>query len=149
MSRPLAPASFERLIAIKEPPRHVWRFLTDTELMKSWMGEPEMALKIETNWVVGQPIVVSGFHHVPFRNTGNVVAFETTERLAYTHLSSLSRLPDRPENHTTLEFLLTPGDDGTSLAFSASGFPTASIFKHLEFYWRGTLEILRRRTERH
>ncbi|HET7371652.1 MAG TPA: SRPBCC domain-containing protein [Gammaproteobacteria bacterium] len=148
MPRHAAPASFERLIAVKASPRHVWRFLTDVELMKAWMGEPEMALEIETTWAVGSRIAISGFHHAAFQNSGTVVAFEPDERLAYTHLSSLSRLPDRPENHTTLEFLLTPGDDGTSLAFGASGFPTVSIFKHLEFYWRGTLEILRQHLER-
>lgn len=147
MPRQSAPTSFERLIAIKAPSRHVWHFLTDTELMKSWMGEPEMALEVETNWIVGQPIVIRGFHHVSFKNTGNVVAFEPTERLAYTHLSSLSRLPDKPENHTTLEFLLNAEGNVTSLAFHAFRFPSASIFKHLEFYWRGTLEILRQHVE--
>lgn len=148
MPRQSAPTSFERCIAIKAPPRQVWRFLTDIELMQAWMGEPEMALAIATDWTVGSPIVVSGFHNVAFKNTGRVVAFEPAERLAYTHLSSLSRLPDKPENHTTLEFLLHAKGNATSLAFRAFQFPSASIFKHLEFYWRVTLEILRQHVER-
>lgn len=145
----VAPGSFDQYVLIKTPPWRAWRFLTDHGLMKAWMGEPEMALKIETNWIVGSPIAISGFHHGSFENTGRIVAFEPPGRLAYTHLSSLSRLEDTPENHTTLEFVLDEHDDATALTLKATGFPTHSIFKHLEFYWRGTLEILRRQAERH
>jgi hypothetical protein len=116
--------------------------------MKTWMGEPEMAVQIDVDWVIGSPIVVKGVHHVPFKNTGTVLAFEPETCLAYTHLSSLSRLPDEPSSYTILEFRLATVNDATSLELRASGFPTASIFKHLEFYWGGTLEILKRHVER-
>jgi len=149
MPRQEVPASFERCVSIKAPAACVWRFLTDIASMKAWMGEPEMALEIETDWTVGKPIVISGFHHASFKNTGCVVAFEPSRRLAYTHLSSWSHLADKPENHTTLEFVLDARDGVTALTLNATGFPTYSIFKHLEFYWRGTLEILRQQTERH
>lgn len=143
-----APTSFEHSIIINAPIEHVWDALTDVEQMKAWMGEPEMALQIDVDWVIGSPIVVRGVHHASFKNTGMVLAFEPETCLAYTHLSSLSRLPDKPSSYTTLEFRTATANDATSLKLRASGFPTASIFKHLEFYWRGTLEILKRHVER-
>ena len=140
--------SFEQSIFIDAPANAVWESLTHSHLMKEWMGEPEMAIEVETDWTVGGPIVVRGFHHVPFENTGAVLEFEPMARLAYTHLSSLSRLPDTPENYTTLEFTLESIGDTASIAFAATGFPSDTIFKHLQFYWSGTLEILKRHVER-
>ena len=140
--------SFERTIVINAPAHALWDSLTRRQLMKEWMGEPEMSLEIETDWTVGGSIIVRGFHHRPFQNTGTVLIFEPTARLAYTHLSSLSRLPDVPENRTTLEFALEPIGDTVSLTFQAAGFPSHAIFKHLQFYWSGTLEILKQHVER-
>lgn len=141
------PRSFEKSIGIHAPAASVWTHLTDIELMKAWMGEPEMALEIETNWVVGAPIVVRGFHHVSFKNAGRVLEFNPPGRLAYTHLSSLSRLPDEPASYVTFEFLLTSTGSATFLKLRARDFPTSSIFKHLRFYWGTTLEILKRHVE--
>src|SRR5688572_2249138 len=109
--------SFEQTLLINAPANAVWDSLTQSQLMKEWMGEPEMSLEIETDWIVGGPMIVRGFHHVPFENIGAVLEFEPTTRLAYTHLSSLSRLPDVPENHTTLEFVLKHIGDTVSLTF--------------------------------
>ncbi len=116
--------------------------------MKVWMGKPEMALEIETDWIIGSPIVVRGVHNAPFRNTGNVLEFAPSTRLAYTHMSSFSRLADEPASYTTLEFVLAPANGATSLTLRASGFPTVTIYKHLQFYWAGTLEVLKQHVER-
>ena len=140
--------SFEQTILINASANAVWDSLTQSKLMKEWMGESEMPIEVETNWTVGGPIIVRGFHHVPFENTGTVLEFEPTTRLAYTHLSSLSRLPDVPNNYTTLEFALKHIGDIVSLTFVATGFPSDVIFKHLQFYWSGTLEILKLYVER-
>jgi len=140
--------SFELNTHIKAPTPLVWDSLVDTGKMKLWMGEPEMEVGIETDWKVGGPMVVSGLHHLPFRNTGVVLEFKPMERLSYTHLSSLSRLPDEPQNFTTLTFSLAPQADATLLTLMATGFPTVSIFKHLQFYWTGTLGVLKQFAER-
>lgn len=140
--------SFELNTLVNAPTPVVWDSLVRTEKMKLWMGEPEMEIGVETDWKVGSPMVVSGIHHLRFRNIGVVLEFKDMERLSYTHLSSLSRLPDESGNFTTLTFSLTPQGDATSLALRATGFPTVSIFKHLQFYWVGTLGILKQFAER-
>jgi uncharacterized protein YndB with AHSA1/START domain len=140
--------SFELSTLINALVPVVWDSLVCTGKMKVWMGEPEMEIGVETDWTVGRPMVVSGFHHSHFRNIGTVLEFKPMERLSYTHLSSLSRLPDDPVNLTTLTFSLAPQGDATSLTLTAEGFPTVSIFKHLQFYWTGTLGVFKQFVER-
>ena len=137
----------EHSIVIAAAPAAVWEALTVPAQMTRWMGEPEMKVEVLTDWRVGGPIVVRGFHVAQFHNTGTVLAFEPPCLLRYSHLDSISRLPDTPENHSVLEFRLTPVAAGTALTIAFSGFPTESIFKHLDFYWRGTLGVLKRHVE--
>lgn len=123
----------------------VWRALTDPVLVRQWAAEPELNLEVVTDWQVGSPIIVKGFHHVGFENHGTVLHCQPNTFLQYTHLSSISRLPDRPENYTRIAFRLSPSDDGaTSLNVELENFPTESILRHLDFYWRVTIEVLKR-----
>jgi uncharacterized protein YndB with AHSA1/START domain len=125
----------------------VWDVITIPSMMVQWIGEPEMKLEVITSWEVSGPIVIRGYHHVWFENKGTVLALEPNKLLRYTHLSSVSRLPDKPESYTTLEFRLDPITDSTRLTLTISNFPTESIFKHHEFYWKGTLVILKKLVE--
>ena len=133
----------EKTIHIKASPPIVWHALTNPDIMKQWMGEPEMEIEIITNWRVGSPIVIKGFHHVKFENTGTIWQFEPDKILKYDYLSSISHLPDKPENHTIIEFRLKPYQNQTSLTLILSNFPTESIFKHINFYWTTTIETLK------
>jgi uncharacterized protein YndB with AHSA1/START domain len=145
---PGLPAVIERTIVINAPPPAVWNALVRPELMKQWMAEPQMGLEVVTDWSVGSPITMRGrLHHVRFENKGTVLEVEPHSILRYTHLSSISRLPDRPENYSILEFRLAAAQDGTALTLTLGNFPTETIRKHLEFYWRTTLEILKRFVE--
>lgn len=116
------------------PPAILWRVLTDPVIMPKWMGE-EMAISVETSWELGAAISIRGFHHAAFENKGRVLAFEPMCKLSYSHLSSVSRLADVPDNYTILEFIL----QDSALTIHLHNFPTEVIQKHLEFYWRGTI----------
>ncbi|PST83650.1 SRPBCC domain-containing protein [Pedobacter yulinensis] len=111
--------------------------------MKLWMGEPEMNVTVTTDWIVGNTIEISGFHHTGFVNTGKVLRFEPCSVLAYSYLSSISRLPDVPENQTRLTFSLIPLTATTKLSLHIENFPTDTIYKHLNFYWQATCVLLR------
>ncbi|MCD6066846.1 MAG: Activator of Hsp90 ATPase 1 family protein [Bacteroidetes bacterium] len=133
----------EKTVTIHAPPSAVWKTLTEPALMTQWMGEPEMQIDIQTDWKVNEPFVVSGVHHGRFVNSGLVLEFEPDRKLTYTHLSSVSRLEDKPENYTIFGFTLQPDKDQTILKLQIHNFPTESIYKHLEFYWGTTLTILK------
>jgi uncharacterized protein YndB with AHSA1/START domain len=134
---------------INAPPSEVWRALTDPDLMKQWIAEPGMRIEIATDWKVGSPIIVKGRHNsVKFENKGTILQFEPYSILRYSHLSSISRLPDRAENYTMIEFRLERTEENsTSLNVRISNFPAESAFEHWRFYWKVTIGILKRSIE--
>lgn len=107
------------------------------------MGDEEMGISVITDWKVGSPILIKGFHHTSFENRGSVLVFKAPGTLSYTHLSSLSRLPDDMENHAVLTFQLKQTDQYTQLTLQLENFATESIYRHLNFYWNGTLGRLK------
>src|SRR5688572_31889261 len=114
--------NFSSTVLITRSAPIVWEILTDPAMMIQWMGEPEMQIEIETNWQLNSPITIRGFHHVRFENKGLVLEFKKEKRLCYTHLSSLSRLPDVPENYSKLLFTLTARAEATELTVAIENF---------------------------
>ena len=134
----------EKTVVINALGADVWKALTQPFLMKQWMGENEMNLHIQTSWAVNSPITISGFHHLPFVNKGTVLQFDEEKVLSYSQNSSLSRLPDLPENYSVIKFNLSPADTQTALTLTIINFPTETIYKHLEFYWQTTIVLLKK-----
>ena len=145
--RPTDQKIFSKTVTINAPASQVWQVLTTPELMKKWMM-PDIEINIITDWKVGSPILMHGkMNGKNFVNKGTVLQFEPEKTLQYTHLSSISRLPDRPESYSTMEFDLQPNENQTRLTLRLKNFPTESIYKHLTFYWTVTLEIIKRLVE--
>jgi uncharacterized protein YndB with AHSA1/START domain len=138
---------FSTAVTINSEPAEVWAALTEHELMTQWMTDPEMKIEIHTNWKINEEILIRGFHHLRFENKGIVLSYDKEKKLSYSHLSSLSRLPDKPENYSILEFVLTPADKQILLTLFITNFPTETIRKHLEFYWRGTMVKIKNAAE--
>lgn len=138
----------DKTIIIKASPSAVWDTLTNPSMIKQWMAEPEMGTEIITDWKVGNPIVIKGFHHIKFENKGTVLQFEPNKVLQYNYLSSLSGLPDKLENYSTVEFTLEHVENKTLLTLTLANFPTETIFKHIDFYWRTTIEIVKKLIEK-
>jgi uncharacterized protein YndB with AHSA1/START domain len=134
---------FAKRILINSDPATIWKTLTKPELMKQWMGEPEMGIEIQTDWKVNNPIIISGYHHIKFENKGAVLQYDLNRTLKYSHLSSISHLEDKPDNYSIIEFEITPFEGQTMLALTISNFPTEIICKHLSFYWRTTVEKIK------
>ncbi|MES2618621.1 MAG: SRPBCC domain-containing protein [Bacteroidota bacterium] len=139
---------YEKTIAINASATTVWRVLTEPELMQQWAGEPDMHLEIITNWEVGSPFIIKGYHHAVFENKGLVLQIDAPKRIQYSHLSSLSQLSDDITNYSIHEFVLMPQAEGVTLTLSIHNFPTETIYKHLEFYWNTTLAIVKRVAEK-
>jgi len=105
----------EKTVIIAAPPAAVWDALTEPAAMRAWMGEPEMAIDVATDWRPGSAIVISGVHHGPFRNQGIVLDAVPGALLRYTHLSSVSALADVPAHYSVIAFALDAVDGGTAL----------------------------------
>ena len=139
---------FNKAVTINASTSQVWHILTTPELMKKWMISDDIEININTDWKVGSPMVIRGnMSGKNFENNGTVLQFEPEKILEYSHLSSMSRLPNRPESYSIIEFRLQPMENLTILTLTVSNFPTESIYKHLAFYWNVTLEVLKRMIE--
>ncbi|GEJ43605.1 hypothetical protein CRS_02130 [Chryseobacterium sp. ON_d1] len=107
--------------------------------MSEWLGDPEMNIEVQTDWKVNSPILIRGFHHVNFENKGIILQYDKEKRLSFSHLSSVSKLVDKKQNYTVIEFILTSVDRQTQLTVNIENFPTETIRKHFEFFWRTTI----------
>jgi uncharacterized protein YndB with AHSA1/START domain len=136
-------SGINKSLLISASSSRVWEFLTNPDLMKQWMGDPEMKIEILTDWRVGNPFIIKGFHHLQFENKGTILRFEPEKVFQYNYLSSLSNLADIPKNRTIITFTLVQKEEQTELTVEASNFPTEFIYKHLEFYWNGTIHLLK------
>lgn len=134
-------------IIISAPVTDVWNAVTNIDLMTTWMGGPELDLKIQTTWEPGSPIVISGFHHVPFENKGIVLEYSPGQAVSYNFLSSISRLPDTAENHSVIRFVLEPEGEQTLLSLIITNFPTTTIYHHLNFYWNTSIVMIKKMIE--
>ena len=130
-------------ILINSPVSLVWKHLSNTALVQKWIGEPEMNIQIITDWEVGSPIIIKGFHHINFINQGTILKFEPNKILQYNQLDSISNLPDMEENYSILTFQLSSINDQTLLQIDIENFPTETIYKHLNLYWRTTIELIK------
>lgn len=126
----------------------IWQYLTVPNLMKQWMLDQDTQLDIYSDWQVGSSIVMKGkLHQVEIENWGTILEFEPEKTLTYTHLSSISHLPDVSESYCKMSFELSAGEEGNVVALTITNFPTETIYKHLDFYWRVTLGVLKEQVE--
>lgn len=139
--------NFLATVTINSYPDKIWTILTDLNIMPQWQGDPEMNIEVQTDWKINSPISIRGFHHVNFENKGIILQYDKENILSYNHLSSVSRLEDKQENYTSIEFVLTPVNKQTKLTINIENFPTETIQKHLEFYWQSTILTIKRETE--
>ena len=137
----------EKQVVITAPQSAVWQALTNTASLQRWMGAPEMRLAIGADWTAGGAIVITGYLHGAFRGWGTIVRFEPEEYLSYTQLSSLSRLPDVPASYYTVAFALATQASQTVVTLTIDDSPNEVIYKHLNFYWGTTLQLLKRYVE--
>jgi len=135
-----------KTVTISSPVSRVWEVLTNPELIKQWMLDTE--INVTTDWQIGGPIIFRGsLHWTAFENKGTILQFEPEKAFQYNYWSTLSGLPDVPENYTIVGFVLNPAEGGTTLTLTLSNFPNKVIYKHLDFYWTVTLDILKKLCE--
>jgi uncharacterized protein YndB with AHSA1/START domain len=125
----------------------VWSFLCQESKMKLWMADESMDLEIESTWNKGSDICISGHHNGVFVNKGQIIDIQINRLLHYTHLSSVSHLENIDINMTHLIFELFQNDFNTKLVLTINGFANESIFKHMQFYWRTSMQLLKKSIE--
>ena len=125
----------------------VWKYLTDADLVTSWMSD-DAELVITSNWKQGGPIKIQGnLNGDPFVNEGIITRLDPEKLLRYEYQNSISLKHYGVEKHDVVEFRLTPGGSGTNLQlFCETGY-TEIEEKHLRLYWGATLNLLKQKVE--
>ena len=131
-------------ITINVPTSKVWEALTKPEWIKQYLFGTE----VTTDWQVGSPIRYRGvWQGKPYEDKGKVLQLESGKLLVYTFWSSLSGLPDIPENYKTVLYELSSEDGGTSLTVTQDNNSSEEEVRHSEENWTKVLNGIKRLLE--
>ena len=124
----------EKSVEIAASPGEVWRMLTETAQIATWMDGAQVA----STWEPGGEITFRGTmpnFNKKYHDRGTVLSVERERHLQYSHWSEMSRRPDLPQNRSLITFTLEPVAGGTRLAFRHENFHSEVEYKHANFFW--------------
>lgn len=142
-------------IRISAKPQKVWDAILDPNAGNKWRNA-----HFATDWYVGDRIEIEAIIGAKrYRDKGRVVKVEPPSLLQYTYWSQVSGLRDVTESYSTITMALEPEGEETILTVIQQVPPSPvrrgkgweigaeSGAKHVAFYWRMTLPILKRIVE--
>jgi uncharacterized protein YndB with AHSA1/START domain len=75
--------------------------------------------EVDTDWQVGHPITFSGeWKGKPFKDKGEIRAFDEARELSFTHWSALSGDKDQPENYHLVRYVLEKQGEATKVTLN-------------------------------
>lgn len=130
---------------IRAPATRVWQALTDPALIKQYL----FGTDVTTDWKVGSPIIYRGeWQGRPYEDKGRILEFEPGKRIVSTYYSSMSGLPDIPENYQTVRYELSGDGDQTDLTITQDNNPSRKDAEHSEQNWKMVLDGMKKLLER-
>jgi uncharacterized protein YndB with AHSA1/START domain len=127
-------------ISIHAPAAKVWEALTKPELIKQYLFGTE----VTTDWQVGSPITYKGeWKGKAYKDKGKVLQIEPEKLLVSTFWSSLSGLPDVPENYKTVTYKLSAKGGITRLTLTQDNNDTEEEANHSKANWNMVLGKLK------
>ena len=131
-------------ITINAPAARVWDALTQPELIKRYL----FGTQVTTDWQVGSPIVYEGtWEGKAYKDKGKVLQVEPGKLLVSTFWSSLSGLPDVPENYQTVRYELSTEGSGTKLTVRQDNNATQEDADHSAQNWNMVLDGMKKLLE--
>ena len=134
---------------INVPPKKVWDALTNKDKLRSFFFGSE----IDSTWKVGAPITFRGeFNGHRYEDKGVIKTVQPEKKLSFTHWSSLSKMPDKPENYHIVTFDLAPAGKGTEVTLTQenqneSEPRTPKVTEELKKNWSMLLDGLKKAVE--
>lgn len=143
-------------IEIAAKPRLVWVALTDASAGEKWRNA-----NFNTDWLVGEHFeITANIGDKKYLDKGIVRIVDPPKTLEYGYWSSIGGLPDVPISYSIIRMTLEESDQGTLLTVEHQVPPSPvrrgkgweigpeSAHKHVDFYWRMTLPVLKQAIER-
>jgi uncharacterized protein YndB with AHSA1/START domain len=127
-------------VRIHAPASKVWEALTKPELIKQYLFGTE----VTTDWRVGSAITYKGeWNGKAYHDKGKVLQVQPEQLLVSTFWSSLSGLPDAPENYKTVTYTLSTRGDITTLVLTQDNNETEEAVQHAQSNWNMVLGKLK------
>jgi uncharacterized protein YndB with AHSA1/START domain len=131
-------------ITVDAPASRVWDALTQPNLIKQYL----FGTQVTTDWRVGSPITYQGtWEGKAYEDKGRVLEMERNKLLVSNYWSSMSGLPDTPENYKTVRYELSAEGDGTRLSITQDNNASREEARHSERNWKMVLEGLKKLLE--
>lgn len=133
-------------VTINATPEQVWNVLTTPSLIAEFLYGTETV----TDWVPGHPIVFQGeYEGHKYRDAGTVLEFTPHSKIRYSYWSGFSGLPELPENHSEIEYLLEPESTGiTKFSWIQKGYVAEANRDHTQQSMPAFLEQIKVIAER-
>ncbi len=132
-------------ISINAPASQVWDALTKPELIKQYL----FGTTVTTDWKVGSPITYKGeWQGKAYEDKGKVLKVEPGKLLVSTFWSSLSGVPDAPENYNTVSYELSAQGAGTKLTVTQDNNANQEEADHSKQNWDMVLQGLKKLLEK-
>ena len=132
------------VIDIDAPKSKVWEALTEPDIIRQYLFGTE----VMTDWQVGSPITYKGtWEGKAYEDKGVVLENEPEKLLVSTFWSSLSGVPDLPENYQTVRYELSAKNSGTRLVLTQDNNATQKDAEHSEQNWNMVLAGLKKLLE--
>ncbi len=97
---------------------------------------------------MGSPVTYKGtWEGKAYEDKGSVLQIEPGKIIVSTFWSSLSGLPDIPENYQTVRYELSAGGDGTRLTITQDNNASQEDANHSEQNWKMVLEGMKKLVE--
>lgn len=127
-------------VSIQAPKAKVWEALTRPELIKQYL----FGTDVTTDWQVGSPITYRGeWKGKAYEDKGRVVRVEPETLLVSTFWSSLSGLPDVPENYKTVTYALADEGGATKVSLTQDNNASREEADHSQRNWEMVLGELK------
>jgi uncharacterized protein YndB with AHSA1/START domain len=123
----------------------VWEALTNPDLIKLYLFGTEAV----TDWKVGSPIIWKGeWQGKAYVDKGVILRNIPGKLLETTYWSSMSGLPDQPNNYNKVTYEVTKESDRTKLTLTQDNNPTEADRQHAEQNWKMVLDGLKKLVEK-
>ena len=123
----------------------VWEALTKPELIKQYL----FGTTVTTDWTIGGPVTYTGeWQGKQYQDKGTIEEFVPNEHMVTTYWSSMSSVPDAPENYNTITTELTDADGGTKVTIIQDSNATQEKADHSTQNWTMVLGKMKEMLEK-
>ena len=134
----------KQAIKIDAPMTRVWDAFVNPDVIKQYM----FGTTAISDWKTGSPIVWTGeWQGKTYRDHGVIRRLEPNKVIEYTYFSSMSGLPDRPENYCVVTVEFAHDAAGVIVSLTQDNNPTEQAREHSEKNWAIVLEGVKKLVE--